>query len=163
MSKEPHAGEPSAARIEDAALRYLPHGGSAHLVPRVIDYGRDVMVCIGRFPADSPLVDDGRVPTFLAVEPAAQAAATHLALRAVEDGLAIEQLTGFLTGVRQMTMTRQWLPAEADLVIKVTLRSGARGFHRFDFEVALDGAPVCLGELTTFVDQQVHGNNTRTS
>ena len=141
--------------FEDAALRYLPHSGSAHLVPRVLHADAESMLCIGRFPRSSPLVEDGRVPTYLAVEPAAQAAATHLALLAISRGVEIEELTGVLTGMRQTEVGRLWLPAETDLRIRVTPRGGSRGLYRYRFEVALGEAVACRGELSTFVQNEL--------
>ena len=50
------------------------------------------------FPQDHPMVVDGRLPTFLGIEPAAQAAATHIAILATESGREIDELDGVLAG-----------------------------------------------------------------
>ena len=65
------------------------------------------------------LARDGEVPTCLTVEAAAQAAATHLALLAINDGRSISHFEGYLTGFKQMKITT---------LGSVHLRSGPESF-----------------------------------
>ncbi len=146
---------PNHAGMETAAERFLPHRGSAHMISEVLESNAERMICTGRFPANNPLITDGRAATYLAVEPAAQAAATHLALLAVDSGVDLQELSGFLTSVKNLNIHRPWVPAETDLRIEVTPRGHARGLSKYLFELSLNGELVCDGELSSFVQNQV--------
>lgn len=134
-----------------AAQDLLPHGGPAHLVPEILDYTEDQLLCRARFPADSPLARDGQVQAWLCAEPAAQAAATHLGLVEIDRGTTVHHLEGFLTGVKNVRVLRALVPVEQDLTIQVTPRGGARGLFKYDFAVDLDGELVSRGQISTFV------------
>jgi predicted hotdog family 3-hydroxylacyl-ACP dehydratase len=137
--------------LHHVALGTLPHRGRAHLLHRIVESSAAGMTAVGRFPPDSPLAHDGRVPTYVAVEPAAQTAAAHLAVLAIGSARGAKPLHGFLTSVKNMTITRPWLPTEADLIVRVVPRGGARGLFKYQFELELDGVIACRGELSTFV------------
>lgn len=143
--------EPLEVHMDDAAIRFLPHREPAHLIRRAIDSTTRQLRCLARYPAENAMVRDGEVPTYLTVEAAAQAAATHLALLAINDGQSISHFEGYLTGFKQMKITRQSVPANTEFQVLVKLRGGARGMYKYLFEVEYDGAVVSTGELTTFV------------
>ena len=140
-----------AFAIRDAAAQFLPHRHPAHLVTEIHESSEESLSCTGMFPQDHPMVVDGRLPTFLGIEPAAQAAATHIAILATESGREIDELDGVLAGARNVRIHRPWLPAGTELQIRVMPRSQARGLHRFAFELRVDSQLACEGELSTFV------------
>lgn len=147
--------QPELGEIENAATRFLPHRGPAHMITAVLESSTEFMVCTGRFPADNAMVSNGRVATYLAVEPAAQAAATHLALLAIDRGIELQELSGFLTSVKNLRIHRPWLPADTDLQLKVTPRGHARGLSKYRFELCVNGQLACEGELSSFVQNEL--------
>jgi predicted hotdog family 3-hydroxylacyl-ACP dehydratase len=141
--------------LADAASRFLPHTGPAKLIHRVLESSQDSLLCVVQFPAENALVVDGRVATHLLVEPAAQAAATHLAILAVEGGADIKGFEGFLTSAKAVTVTRPTIPADTDIHIRVRprgkLRKPAGGLFKCTFEATLDNTPIAQGELSSYV------------
>lgn len=142
------------SEIEGAAARYLPHRGPALLIRKVIASSAEETVCIGSFPVENALNHEGRVAAFNTVEAAAQAAATHQAIRAVADGIPITHLEGFLTGFKHMELGQQSIPVDTDLRVRVIPRGGARGLYKFRFEVHLGEELIAKGELSTYVQAQ---------
>lgn len=133
------------------ATRYLPHRGDAVLIHTVLSSDARALRCHARFPRTSPFVRDGEVPAWALLEPAAQAAAAHLARQRIGGGGTLHHLEGYLTTARSLRALLATVPAERDLEIEVRPLGGVRGLHRFRFEATLDGIPVCLGDLSTFV------------
>jgi len=139
----------------DAAIGLLPHRGPARLVTAAIETGAEFMVCTARFPSDNAMVSNGRVATYLTVEPAAQTAAVHLAALALDRNVDLQELSGFLTSVKNLTIHRPWLPAETELRVAVKPRGHARGLSKYLFEIHLHDALVCEGELSSFVQNEL--------
>jgi predicted hotdog family 3-hydroxylacyl-ACP dehydratase len=139
----------------DAASRFLPHGGTARLIREVLSSSSESMTCIARFPSENALLQDGRAASHLLVEPAAQAAATHLAILAVESGTEIRGFEGFLTSAKNVEFFLPDFPADTDVTIHVrprgTIRKAKSGLFKFRFEAELDGTPLARGELSTYV------------
>ena len=64
------------------ALPPIPHGRQALFVTRVVMWDATAIVCEGRIPQGSPWVREGRCPSFVLLELAAQSAAVLDALQA---------------------------------------------------------------------------------
>ena len=143
--------DPLEVHMDDAASRFLPHREPAHLIRRAIHSTTRQLRCLAVFPAENAMVRDGNVSTYLTVEAAAQAAATHLALLAINDGRSISHFEGYLTGFKKMKIMTPSVPADTELSVLVKLRGGARGMYKYLFEVEYGGSVVSTGELTTFV------------
>lgn len=148
--------QPRLAGFGDHAIGLLPHRGPARLITKAIETRTEFMICGARFPSDNAMVSDGRVATYLAVEPAAQAAAAHLAALALDRDIRLQELSGFLTSVKNLTIHRPWLPAETELLIKVTPRGHARGLSKYLFEIHLQDVLACEGELSSFVQNELN-------
>jgi len=140
--------------IADTAARCLPHSGAALLVTEVLESDDESTLCRARFPIDSPFVRNLEVPTWIGAEPAAQAAATHLALVATARGVDVDQQEGFLTGMKHLHLWRQSLPVDTDLHVRIRPRGGTRigrGLYKFRFELHCEDELAARGELSTFV------------
>jgi len=147
--------DPRFAELGQTAIGLLPHRGPAQLITSALEVSVGFMVCLGRFAKESALVSHGRVDTCLTVECAAQAAAAHLAVLALDRDVEMEELSGFLTSIKSLTIHRPWVPAETDLRIKVKPRGHARGLSKYLFEVFLHEELVCDGELSSFVQNEM--------
>ena len=141
--------------LGQAAIALLPHRGPAQLITSALETGTEFMVCQSRFPKESALVSHGRVDSCLTVECAAQAAAAHLAVLALDRDVEMQELSGFLTSIKNLTIHRPWIPSETDLRIKVKPRGHARGLSKYLFEVSLHDELVCEGELSCFVQNEM--------
>jgi predicted hotdog family 3-hydroxylacyl-ACP dehydratase len=133
--------------IDPAAL--LPHAPPARLVERVVSRGADTVVCEAAIPAASPFASDGRAPALVAIEAAAQAAAMLDAETGTDPG---PSRSGLLVRLRDVTLSRDELPAGATLVVTVRAAGGTGRLGVFEAEVRLDGEPVLAGTLTTLRD-----------
>lgn len=147
--------EPELSKNLDDAIRFLPHSGPSLLVTKTLEMSADHMVCLARFPSKNALVSDGCVPSYAAVEPAAQTAAVHQALVAISNGVALEELSGFLTSLKRLAIHQPTLPADTDLTVKVMPRGHIRGLSKYTFEVSLGNVLACEGEFSSFVQNEL--------
>ena len=103
----------------------LPHGPPALLLrafAEVSEGATTAVAAIAEVSQSHPLVADGRFPTFLALEAAAQAAAALEALgRRESPGPRI----GYLVGIRDARFAVPWLPAGRPLRVTARLEGGA--------------------------------------
>jgi predicted hotdog family 3-hydroxylacyl-ACP dehydratase len=137
-----------AATMNGARFAGLPHAEPALLIEHVVARESDRSVCHARIGAASPFVSNGRAPAIVALEAAAQAAAT---LPSREEDVAPDARAraGYLVRVRDVVLERDDLPAGATLVVTARRTGGSGGLGVFDVEVRLDGALVLAGSLTT--------------
>lgn len=95
----------------------LPHSGVARFVEGIVESSHDRVVCRARVSKESPFAIDGRVPTFVGLDIAAQAAAV---LGAASASTAVESPAvriGYLVGVRNLRLARGTFPAGEELTV----------------------------------------------
>jgi len=128
------------------ALSRLPHAGVARLVEQVVETGHDHIVCEGTIPAGNPFVVDGRVPSLVLLELAAQASAL-LEL----EGLAGARV-GYLVRVRRAEFHQEFVAAGRPYRVRVERAAAAPPLFRYD-ATAFDGeVPLFAGSFSTFVE-----------
>lgn len=129
----------------------MPHRGRAILVEDVVALREGGIECRGRIPADAALARAGRVPSFLALEAAAQAAAVLEALRRqVTAGTTPSARTGYLVSLRGVVMERAEIPVDVPLAISLTASGQAGGLGLYQAVVACEGLVCARGVLGTF-------------
>ncbi len=131
--------------------RILPHRGPSRLVHTAVEADRERALCRARVPSDNAFCHAGRVPAFVAIEMAAQAAAVHAGLVRVEDGEIASPRVGYLTGVREAQCPERSFPADTDLdvIVEITHFAVPISLHRF--EVRHDGRSIATGSISTYV------------
>jgi len=129
----------------------VPHRGRAILVEDVVALLEDGIECRGRIPPDAALVRDGRVPSFVALELAAQAAAVLEALRrrGPADATALPR-TGYLVSLRGVVMERSDIPVGAPLTVSLKSSGRAGGLGLYEAVVACEGLVCVRGVVGTF-------------
>ena len=129
----------------------LPHRGRAILVEDVVALLDDGIECRGRIPPDAALAREGRVPSFVALELAAQAAAVLEALRRREPaGAAASPRTGYLVSLRGVVMERPEIPVGAPLSVSLKSSGQAGGLGLYEAVVACEGLVCVRGVVGTF-------------
>jgi 3-hydroxymyristoyl/3-hydroxydecanoyl-(acyl carrier protein) dehydratase len=146
LSQETVGGDLHPAReAEGLAADLLPHTPPARLVRGVIEASEDAAVCAAEVPTDHPLVMDGRCPSFLGIEAAAQAAAVLEALGR-KDGAPGPRI-GYLVGIREARFAAPSLPAGQPFEVSARLQGGA--FPLSLYEVTAAGA--VTGTISTYI------------
>jgi predicted hotdog family 3-hydroxylacyl-ACP dehydratase len=136
--------------LEGASL--LPHSGHARFVDEVLESGNDALVCVGRIPAENPFTRDGRVPGFVLVELAAQAAAIEALARMGGDGP--RPRIGYLVRARGLNWTAGGVPAGAPLTVSVLREDSIPPLYMYRATVTLDGTEVLGGRFSIYVDDE---------
>ena len=129
----------------------MPHRGRAILVEGVLALPEDGIECRGRIPEDAALARDGRVPSFVALELAAQAAAVLEALRRrgrreATTGARI----GYLVSLRGVVMQRAEIPVGAPLTVSLKSSGQAGGLGHYEAVVVCEGLVCVRGVVGTF-------------
>lgn len=146
LSRVAAGAEPVLAREGvGLAADLLPHAPPARLVRGVIEALGDTIVCAAKVPLDHPLVVDGRFPSFLGIEAAAQAAAVLEALGRKDE--APGPRIGYLVGIREARFAVPVLPAGQLFEVTASFRGGA--FPLSLYEVAAAG--VVTGAISTYI------------
>lgn len=136
-------GEPTIAEL-------LPHGGRARLVTAVQDrQGSHEIECCGRIPSNSPFAWEGRAPAFMALELAAQAAALLGFLARLEGGGHHASKVGYLVGVSEGRFTRQHVPTEETLIVRLRVLGEAASVSKYAATVWGPEGEVCRATLST--------------
>ena len=157
----------------------LPHSGAALFIRSIRELDEDRIVCAATVGAESPFNDCGHVPSFVALEIAAQAAALLEVgrLAAMEDeggqrqlevntqpssaswgsnpvpsGGVIRPLTGYLARVRGLRMSCDDFSAGDEVIAEVRRLSAVSNLAIYECQVATGGNDILLGQFTTFVD-----------
>lgn len=138
----------SHSPFETASL--LPHSGHARLVYEVLEFGDDMLVCVGRIPAENPFVRDGMVPGFVLVELAAQAAAIEVSSRM--DGPNRRPRVGYLVRADGLNWTAGDVAAGVPLTVRVFRADSMPPLYRYRATVTSDGAEVLGGRFSIYVD-----------
>ena len=136
--------------FEDASL--LPHSGHARFVDEVLESDDHGLVCVGRIPNDSPFARDGRVPGFVLVELAAQAAAINTLVRMGKDRP--RPSVGYLVRARGLRWATSGVPAGTALTVSVQRNDSMPPLYVYRAAVTLEGAEVFGGTFSIYVDDE---------
>jgi 3-hydroxyacyl-[acyl-carrier-protein] dehydratase len=131
----------------------LPHAPPALLLRAIAGVAEDAIVAVAEVSPDHPLVKDGRLPAFLALEAAAQAAAALEALgRRETPGPRIAgPRIGYLVGIRDARFSVPSLPAGRPLRVAARFEGGAFPLSRYAVAVGETGREAATGILSTFI------------
>jgi len=132
----------------------LPHGPPALLLHAVSEVTEDGVVAVAEVPSNHPLVDEGRFPSFLALEAAAQGAGALEALGRRNRSEASGPRIGYLVGIRDARFARPSLPAGRPLRVTARLAGGAFPLSVYAVsiaEIGKAGEEVAAGTLSTFL------------
>ena len=123
----------------------LPHQGAMCLLDTVTAWDPENIYCSAAAPAAThPLLRNGRVPTIIAIEYAAQATALHGALL----DAATQPQAGMLATLRDVSLLGVWLPVNNHpLTIHAKLMSRTDAGCSYSFKVASDSQPLASGLL----------------
>ncbi len=127
----------------------LPHAPPARFVRDVLEASAAEIVCMAKIPRLHPLVEAGRLPAFVGIEAAAQAAAALEALNRRRE--APGPRIGYLVGVRDVRFAVSSLPAGRPLRIAVRFQGGAFPLSIYEIAVGHPGHELVTGSISTFV------------
>jgi predicted hotdog family 3-hydroxylacyl-ACP dehydratase len=140
--------------VSNELTEHLPHRGPARFITAVVSADATCATCRAEIPARSPYrladADGARVPSFLAIEMGAQAAAVLVAAAAPGDA-AHTASPGMLVSVRNAEFSAETLPASASFRVVVRPGRNAPPLMGFGFEVWHAAERVAHGELTLLV------------
>ena len=127
----------------------IPHAPPALLVRSVVETSPQGIVCLAAIPADHPLAEGGRAPSFLGLEAAAQAAAVLEALERSGDGGGPR--IGYLVGIRDAVLRTPYLPTGR--TFRVTARVHGSAPPLSMYQVALEGrdGELLAGTISTYL------------
>ncbi|HKV08957.1 MAG TPA: hypothetical protein VJ725_12515 [Thermoanaerobaculia bacterium] len=127
----------------------IPHAPPALLVRSVEAVSSEGISCFAVIPGDHPLARDGRVPSFLGLEAAAQAAAVLEALERRGEGGSPR--VGYLVGIRDAVLRTPDLPV--DRPFRVTARVHGSAPPLSMYQVALEGrnGELLAGTISTYL------------
>jgi predicted hotdog family 3-hydroxylacyl-ACP dehydratase len=129
----------------------VPHRGRALLVEDVVALREDGIECRGRIPPDAALARNGRVPSFVGLEMAAQAAAVLEALRRRDDGTApAGPRTGYLVSLRSVVMEQPEIPVGVPLAVSLKSVGQAGGLGLYEASLECQGLVCVRGVVGTF-------------
>ena len=121
---------------------FLPHRGPALLIEDILEDEGGLSVCRARVPADSPFrtSEGGRavVPTYLALEMGAQAAATIEGRQRAHHGARGAPAAGLVVGVREAVFHAPHLPAEGSFLVRTAQLESAPPLRVYRVEVRLE-------------------------
>lgn len=127
----------------------LPHSGRARFVSEVLEAGDDAVVCAGRIPSESPFVRNGRVPGFVLVELAAQAAAIEALGRI--GGEHDHPSVGYLVRARELRWTVRGVAAESRLLVRACREDSIPPLYTYRATVTSDGVEMLCGTFSIYV------------
>jgi predicted hotdog family 3-hydroxylacyl-ACP dehydratase len=127
----------------------IPHAAPALLVRSVEAVSPEGIAGLAVFPADHPLAEGGRVPSFLGLEAAAQAAAVLEALERSAD--AGGPRIGYLVGIRDAVLRTPDLPVGRAFRVTARLHGSAPPLSMY--QVTLEGASgeILAGTISTYI------------
>jgi 3-hydroxymyristoyl/3-hydroxydecanoyl-(acyl carrier protein) dehydratase len=144
QSLPPLASAPSAF---PPVSTLIPHEPPARLLREILEASAEGLTGIAQIPADSPFVREGRAPSFLGLEAAAQGAAV---LEALSRQDASGPRIGYLVGLRNARLHTPWLPAEQPFRVTVRLTGSAAPLSMY--EVAVE--EIVHGSISTYLAPQ---------
>ncbi len=126
----------------------VPHGPPMILLDEMVEYGAGRARCAVRLRPDSPLVEDGRVRSLVAIEYMAQAVAAYAGMRSRARGEAPH--LGFLLGSREVTLAVEHFRTGDALEIEVEHVFGDEQLGSFRCAVRRDGETVAEAVLSVY-------------
>ena len=133
----------------DALTGLLPHRPPALLVTEVIEHVGRTATIAGRIPHSHPYVAQGRVPTLLMVDFAAQSAGVLIGLlKATETEDLPHPELGFLVGLRETRLLVREVPVDQALEARVRLEAQMGDLSTVSFTVTVDGEEAAEGRLS---------------
>jgi predicted hotdog family 3-hydroxylacyl-ACP dehydratase len=127
----------------------LPHAPPARLIRGILAATAEEVVCAAEIPLLHPLVEEGRLPAFVGIEAAAQAAAVLEALNRRQD--AAGPRIGYLVGVRQARFAVPFLTPGRPMRVTARLQGGAFLLSIYDITVGDPSHEVVTGSISTFI------------
>jgi 3-hydroxyacyl-[acyl-carrier-protein] dehydratase len=140
-----------AVRGAPALDALIPHRPPMRFVERILGEADDGATCLGRVPADCALVTRGATPAFVALEAAAQTAATWEALRRSRGAGAPSVRMGYLVSLKDAVFYQRSIPAEAELIVTVRLLAGAGALTTYAADVSVFGECALRGTIGTYL------------
>lgn len=127
----------------------IPHAPPALLVRSVIEASPQGIVCLAAIPADHPLAEDGRVPSYLGLEAAAQAAAVLEALeRSAEEA---GPRMGYLVGIRDARLRAPSLSTSRTFRVTARLHGSAPPLSMYQVTLEGAGGELLAGTISTYL------------
>jgi len=118
----------TASSMQDASVPrlddLLPHRPPMRFLTAILQETADGLTCTARIPARCAMVSGGNAPPVAAIEAAAQAAAAWEALRRWRVAGHAAPRIGYLVALRDMIFFTDRVPADRDLQVSVSPRSG---------------------------------------
>jgi 3-hydroxyacyl-[acyl-carrier-protein] dehydratase len=129
----------------------LPQRPPMRFVTAVEAVSNDGLTCAVRVPEHSAFTELGSAPAYVALEMAAQSAATFEGLRRVREGAGGGPRIGFLVGVRAARFARTSVPVSETLVATIQLAALAPPLATYSFEVCAGSDVVATGAVSTWL------------
>jgi len=138
----------------DSPASLVPHGEPARFVTEIVRIGQGTIVCDGRIPHDSPFVEEGRVPSYLALEFAGQAAAVLESISRVGPESEPEPRIGYLVRARDVVLSCGDLPAGAPIRASLTEEGAAFPLTMYGVRVEMGGQEILTASITTVLGDE---------
>jgi predicted hotdog family 3-hydroxylacyl-ACP dehydratase len=123
----------------------------ARFVEEILESDRGRVVCRARVPENSPFVAGGRVPAFVALDVAAQAAAVLSATAGATRAGCPASPTGYLVGARDVRFIAGGFAAGEELIATVRREAGDPPLLVATVLVTWRGDEILVGSLTLYV------------
>ena len=123
----------------------LPHSGRAVLLDEVVEADAGRIVCRVSIKADSPFVENGRVPSVVVLEYMAQAIAALAGLQAKAAG--DEPRVGLLLGTRELTLAVDAFGIGDQLLVEACRVFGDDLMGSFDCTASRSGTRIAAATL----------------
>ena len=130
------------------AADLIPHAPPARFIRGVVEVLADGIVCAAEIPSSHPLAEEDRVPSFLGLEMAAQAAAVLEALGRSER--APGPRLGYLVGLRDVRLGAPHLTTDRPMRVEVRLHGSAPPLAMYRVSLGDPGVEVVTGMISTY-------------
>ena len=135
---------------ETEIFNLLPHKGVSRFVKEILELSEERIVCTGRIPSDSPYLDNGRVPTYVALEIAAQASVLLERRRIRDRGYSDLENIKYLVSARKLVCLCNNFSPEELVMVFVNKIGSAPPINIFEFFTYLQNNKILNGEFTTY-------------
>jgi predicted hotdog family 3-hydroxylacyl-ACP dehydratase len=126
----------------------VPHRERALFLRQVLRHEADSIECVGVIPGSSAFVHEGRAPSYVGLELAAQAAAALQVLSSHETPLTPQR--GYLVGVREARFASAWIPADREVHARVRRTGQAGPLTVHEVWVEVGGSECVAGVISTY-------------
>ena len=133
-----------------SVFEYLPQRPPALLVTEVLAADPEGSRCLARIPADSPFVEQGRAPAYLALEMGAQAAAAGEARQRAAESGGGEAQGGYVVRITRAVFHVTSLDATGEFELHTSLRQAAPPLRTWSCHILQGGELLVEGEVSTF-------------